>query len=428
MTKRLQIRKQIIEDRLNNPENLWLYENLSYNRNLDINVIDTNNLYNYGYLSDNPRLTVDVINKHKDKDWNWKFISQNSNITFEIIQNNPDLPWNWDYISVNKNITWSIVIDNLQYPWDWVFLSVYKPITWDIIKSNIDLFINKIEWDLCGGSFGYNMNYIENIKFDFEILENLVDVVPWNYNNLSSYSMINWDIVMKFKDKPWNWYLLSDSDNLDWNIILKYIDLPWNWNLISLNLKVTSLILSTNQNWNWNYLSYNKSITDEILQDHLDKPWNWDNLSSNCQNSITKEFILNNPDKPWDYNKLGYYNVIIIDKITNWRIISRNCNLSFEFILEHINKFIRDGDWEYLSRNNNITYEYVSNNRNLPWDWSVLSGNKNMLDIEVEFKLKAREHMAAYKILQYWLRSYYNPEYLICKRRLYNEFKNLTRV
>jgi hypothetical protein len=212
------------------------------------------------------------------------------------------------------------------------------------------------------------------------------------------------------------------------DIIKKNIDLPWCWESISLNLKITSQVLSTNQNldWDWDNLSGNESITEDILIDHKDKPWDYGELS-NCRN-ITKEFVLNNPDKPWNYDHLGYNNIIIADEITNWYIISKNLEISFEFILEHINKFIRDGDWEYLSRNNNITYEYVSNNRNLPWDWSVLSGNKNMLDIEVEFKLKAREHMAAYKILQYWLRSYYNPEYLICKRRLYNEFKNLTRV
>jgi hypothetical protein len=187
-----------------------------------------------------------------------------------------------------------------------------------------------------------------------------------------------------------------------------------------------------------------------MLINYPNKPWNYACLSSNCRNSITKEFVLNNPDKAWNYNHLAYNNIIIKDKITDlnlvseklplefikenidlfpngqlWHYLSINNNLDFDFILEHKDKFV---DWIFISYSNCITYEIVSQNRNLPWNWCGLSRNKNMFDIEVEFKLKAREHLAAYKILQYWLRSYYNPEYLICKRRLYNEFENLTKV
>jgi hypothetical protein len=93
--------------------------------------------------------------------------------------------------------------------------------------------------------------------------------------------------------------------------------------------------------------------------------------------------------------------------------------------LEHKDKPL---DWIFISYSHYITYEIVSKNRNLPWDWDALSGNNNMFDIEFEFKLKAREHIAAYKIQQIWLRAYYNPEYLICQQRLLREFKNLTKV
>jgi hypothetical protein len=117
-----------------------------------------------------------------------------------------------------------------------------------------------------------------------------------------------------------------------------------------------------------------------------------------------------------------------IDIFTNrqqWHYLCMNKNIDFDFILEYINKPL---SWTNISYSHYITYEIVSKNRNLPWDWGQLSRNKNMLDIEVEFKLKAREHIAAYKIQQIWLRAYYNPEYLICQRRLYNEFENLTKV
>jgi hypothetical protein len=117
-------------------------------------------------------------------------------------------------------------------------------------------------------------------------------------------------------------------------------------------------------------------------------------------------------------------NIDLFTTWQQWKYLSRNENLNFDFILEHKDKNL---EWTTISYSNYITYEIVQNNRNLPWVWHCLCKNKNMFDIEVEFKLKAREHLAAYKIQQTWLRSYYNPEYLICKRRLYNEFENLTK-
>jgi hypothetical protein len=421
MAVRHKLRHQIIIDRLNNPDNLWSYDNLAYT-NENINLIN--------------------ILKYNTNNWRWNYISQNSNIIFETIVNNPDLPWNWTYISLNKNITWDIVLNNPDYPWDWDYLSCYKPITWSIIKLNIDLFKERLNWGLMG------------YKFDFEILENLGLSVPWNFQSLSYCSIINWDIVIKFKHQNWNWDYLSESENLDYNIIVEHIYKPWNWDKISLKLKITSQVLSsntTNHNWNWNILSQNNSITEEILINNPDNPWNWSKLSS-CRNSISKEFVLNNPDKAWDYNILAANNIIIKDKITDWDLVSQNLEMSLEFIKENIDLFMTEQQWRYISRNKNIdfdfilqykhkplnwfdiclskyiTYEHVSNNRNLSWDWGVLSGNKNMLDIEVEFRLKAREYLAAYKIQQYWFRAYYNPEYLICQKRLYNEFENLTRV
>jgi hypothetical protein len=415
MTERHKLRQQIIKDRLNNPDNLWCYENVSLNHNLDMNLIDTDISWDYKQLSKNPGLTIEYILKQKDRQWNWNYISQYGNITFEIIINNLNYPWNFKYVGINKNITWDIILNNPEYPWDWTFLSHFKPLTWSIIKQNIDLYKSKLNWDGMG------------CNFDFEILDNLGLSVPWNFYNLSyCNSNINWDIVIKYKDQDWNWDYLSNCEKIDWNIIVDNLDQAWNWNHISFNLKITSQVLSTNHNWNWHHLSYNNSITDEILLDHPDKPWDYACLSSS-RNNISKEFVLNNPDKPWDYDLLAYNNNIIIkDKITDWSMLSQNLDLSFEFIKKNIDKFIRSGNWFFLSINNNLTYELLNNNRNLPWNWGALSVNDNMLDIEVEYNKKTRLYLAAYKIQQYWLRAYYNPEYLICQRRLYNEFENLT--
>jgi hypothetical protein len=330
MAVRHKLRHQILEDRINNPENSWSSE--------------------YIYKP------VDITYLSNEK--NWTNLSQNPKITWDIILNNLDKPWKFRFVGLNKNITWQNIIDNLDYQWDWILLTAFKPITWSIIKPHLDLFKNKLEWN------------IMSHNFDFEILKNLGLTVPWNFQNLSRSNIINWDIVIKYKNQNWNWDCLSESENLDYNIIVKHINKPWNWDKISLNLKITSVVLFNlnNHNWDWTNLSYNKSITEEILINYPDKPWNYACLSSS-RNSISKEFILNNPDKPWNYDMLGYNNIIIKDKITDWSMLSQNLDLSFEFIKENIDKFIRSGNWFFLSINNNLTYELLNNNRNLPWNW-----------------------------------------------------------
>ena len=34
----------------------------------------------------NPNLTIEIIEKHPNKDWDWSSISQNPNITMEFIE------------------------------------------------------------------------------------------------------------------------------------------------------------------------------------------------------------------------------------------------------------------------------------------------------------------------------------------------------
>ena len=54
-----------------------------------------------------------------DKDWNWGYISYNPNITMDIIREHPDKPWNWRNISYNPNITMDIIREHPNKPWDW---------------------------------------------------------------------------------------------------------------------------------------------------------------------------------------------------------------------------------------------------------------------------------------------------------------------
>ena len=51
------------------------------------------------WISRNPNITMEIIEKYPDKPWNWSAISCNPNITIEIIEKYPNKPWDWYWIS-----------------------------------------------------------------------------------------------------------------------------------------------------------------------------------------------------------------------------------------------------------------------------------------------------------------------------------------
>jgi hypothetical protein len=180
------------------------------------------------------------------------------------------------------------------------------------------------------------------------------------------------------------------------------------------------------QKTDWHLLNSIKKIEYDILKNHVNKFWYWDLLAYNnyelveCfpQNAWCFEFLSNNVDLPLDFIKKH------INKNWDWGKLSNNNNITIEFIIEHIEKFIRDGNWLVISNKKSLTWLDIKNNPYYPWNIHIISSNKNMFNVDKDM----REHMAAFKIQQYWLKAYYNPEYLVCRQRLSREFENLIKV
>jgi hypothetical protein len=82
----------------------------------------------------------------------------------------------------------------------------------------------------------------------------------------------------------------------------------------------------------------------------------WDGISRNP--NLTIEFIKENLDNPW-----------------NWSELSCNPNLTIEFINANPDK---PWDWDYISMNPNITMEMINSNLDKPWSWKYISRNPNL--------------------------------------------------
>ena len=96
-----------------------------------------------------------------------------------------------------------------------------------------------------------------------------------------------------------------------------------------------------------------RNTLELLLEKYPNKPWGWDGISRNP--NITMEFIEKYPNKPWD-----------------WGGISMNPNITMEIFEKNPNK---PWDWSRISRNPNITMEFIEKKLD-KINFKSLSGNK----------------------------------------------------
>jgi len=131
---------------LRKPKNVWGKFKKFFN-------IGFNIPWDFGWLSENPNITFDIMKENSDENWDWESLIKNASLSFEIIEEeewlaennrvnidlvkeNPDRKWNWRRISRNPNITLKDVKENPNWKWDWKGLSSNPNITFDFVKEN----------------------------------------------------------------------------------------------------------------------------------------------------------------------------------------------------------------------------------------------------------------------------------------------------
>jgi hypothetical protein len=214
----------------------------------------------------------------------------------------------------------------MNFSWDFQQLCSNKNFNMEIILSNQDLFN---DWN----SISYNNNLTINI-----ILQNLHKDLNWF--SISSNSNITMDIVEQYKELPWDRQGLSFNDN-----IIKH-----NMKKSSETIKLYD-IYKIYKHKNFNVSKFLSNIKKDNRLKYYMK-----GLSSNS--NVNSKDIENNIDLDWD-----------------WNLVSKNINLSSEFIQKYIYKL----NWENLSLNPTIDIDFIESTLNdLPWDFRKLSKNPNL--------------------------------------------------
>jgi len=160
-------------------------------------------------------------------------------------------------------------------------------------------------------------------------------------------------------------------------------------------------------------LGRNEKLTLKTIEQHINEPWNWSWYSISRNPNVTLEFIEKYIDKNWCWRSLSRHpNITLefvekyINKKWNWECLSRHPNITLEFVEKYIDK---NWNWECLSRHPNITIEMIKKYYNLPWDLHVIL-NRNFNEEKEFFELRVKhQQFVQDNLLEEFVKAYMHP-------------------
>jgi hypothetical protein len=175
--------------------------------------------------------------------------------------------------------------------------------------------------------------------------------------------------------------------------------------------------------WNWHRLGSNPSITMEDIFANFDQFWGG---CINYNPNLTLKDVFSRPDIGWSWSSLCQNPAIpVSEMIVGPSIADRN--------------WFRN--WRHLSWNPNMTFDYILLHADKPWNWYALSSNefryaKNLQQIHIRKMKKLRERMRTFTLPKWYKLSclvktkafcewYYAPDNIggqISKRRIAHLF------
>ncbi len=303
--------------KLKNIQERKFFDLLSYNK-IDIYIIiyfESKNWNSTG-ISNNQYLSIEDIFRYPFINWDYMYLLRNPNVTMEIFESIYDLYKHdaidyLDELSFNPNLTIDIIekYDNINWDWD--------GISGNIKKLSLDDYIRYIEfWD----------HSLLSINIDFKIFDKYPNQ-KWNYIYLSENDNLDIDIIIKHLNKKWNWSFISKHNNITIDIIKKYPNLPWCWEQISSNKNINISFIKENLNKNWDihYLSANSNITmNDIKNNNFNWDINGILLNPNIDKEHIEKYKNHENFSNIYYNAFLYDNIVFNKYISMDRDIRKN--------------------------------------------------------------------------------------------------------
>jgi hypothetical protein len=376
-------------------------------------------------LSENRHVRFPHILHYKNKCWWWEGISYHNGVSLEDILAHPEFPWDTQNVCYNPHVTMKEVLAHPKFPWRYDELVCNKSIKLEDILTHPDL-----PWGNWADSLTRYGNFtFDNIEY---VLQN--KHMDWNWNGISNWKNITYEHVANNLDIPWNGGLLSKNPNFGMREVLLLPSIRWHFHELSSNPSITMedvknnpqfpwcyVHLSENPNvrikhvletpnarWNFTFLSRNKGICIFDIFKTIHLPWDWKIVST--RHDVTLDIVMQYPQCPWDFGYLSFA-------------------IPVSAILNH-----PEFQWNFhaASSNRSLRFRDVADNPHKGWDWTSLILNDSFLfheddqdwiDCVVNYMRKVH---AVRTIQRAFFRAITNPAYVLCRKRVYSEFQELS--
>ena len=219
-------------------------------------------------------------------------------------------------------------------------------------------------------------------------------------------------IVAEFPDAAWDWTFLSLNSAIPIHFILACQHLRWDWTCVSRRLDVTQDVVDRNPDVTWDASALRARLIDCSDIIHPLEPAHQDDVGmANAitemaeQKTLTCDTLRANLHLPLDFGALSRYKSVhdVVFERTdlpwNWSVVS---------IYADIDRFFTHPD---LLDPSQIVLAGLgaSLRRHLAAVVTVQSAYRTW---------KARRHVAAIRLQRAFVRAYWDPGYIVCKRRL----------
>ena len=242
------------------------------------------------------------------------------------------------------------------------------------------------KWDV--GCMGRNKN------FSWEWLD-IFPTAKWNWSDLS-FNEPKIDIVLRNLDKEWDWGILTIEPGIEFDDMARYRNLPWAIN----NLLFTEITTKNDIEFLRIYrdryddvawVDHSRRVSWDLVVQSPDLPWRYGAVNIEIRNSADVVFLIGKEGVPWGrLSSCSPMHVMIETKdLAPWH-------------------------WNIASVNSTLTYEQVLDNEDLPWNYSVVPIQKYSDEL-------ARKWMAAFRIQMCWRRAISDPNYNLCRMRIFSD-------
>ena len=232
-----------IEDVLENPEEPWRKNELSWNRGITLDI----------------KRKIDTLDIQGD--WLWNLLSQN--IPMEDVLRNPEEPWNRAGLSQNSGMSLDISreIDtlNVQGEWKWKLLSQNIPIE-EVLRNPA------LPWDRVGLSLNPGITIDAGKRLDIMHVPRATGGWDWLFISMS----VPIEDVLTYPRKPWDKKYVPMNRGITMDIMHRIDTLniqgEWDWHILSRNIPMDDVRANPEEPWCRYGLSYNPGITIEDVK------------------------------------------------------------------------------------------------------------------------------------------------------------------